>query len=94
MRIAVHSLQPAVCVGKSRRHVHLAADDFDVGPGFVSRGPTSRCIELAERSHSRSEPVAQPSALGNSGSSKERVPSARGHVGKCAFCLGDGRSDC
>ena len=46
-RVAVHGLQPAVRVGKSRRHVHFAADDLDIGPGFAGARSLHRFIELA-----------------------------------------------
>jgi hypothetical protein len=52
-RLAVHGLQPAVRVGEGRRHVHFAADDFDIGSGFAGAGRLHRFIELAKRGHPR-----------------------------------------
>jgi len=37
-RIAVHGLQLAMGEGQGRRHIHLAAHDFDVRPGFAGAG--------------------------------------------------------
>ena len=37
-RVAVHCLQLAMGKGKGGRHIHLAAHDFDVGPGFAGAG--------------------------------------------------------
>jgi len=56
-RLAVHGLQPAVRVGEGRRHVHFAADDFDIGSGFAGAGRLHRFIELAKRGHPRCIPI-------------------------------------
>ena len=37
-RVAVHGLQLAMGEGQGGRHIHLAAHDFDVGPGFAGAG--------------------------------------------------------
>jgi hypothetical protein len=49
-RVAVHGLQLAMGEGQGRRHIiHLAAHDFDVGPGFAGASRLHRFIEFAER---------------------------------------------
>jgi hypothetical protein len=63
-RVAVHGLQLAMGEGESRRHVHLAAHDFDIGAGFAGAGRLHRFIEFAERGHTSGEPVSATKRLG------------------------------
>src|ERR1700751_4874917 len=42
-------------VGEGRRHVHLAADNLDIGPGFAGAGRFLRFIKRAKRGHTRGE---------------------------------------
>ena len=56
-RVAVHGLQPAVRVGKDRRHIHFAADDLDICPGFVGTRGLHRLVEFTEGGHPRRVPI-------------------------------------
>lgn len=44
-------------IGKSWRHVHLAADNLDIRPGFASVRGVCCLIELAKSGHSRRIPI-------------------------------------
>jgi hypothetical protein len=63
-RIAVHGFELAMGEGESRRHIHLAAHDFDIGAGFAGAGRLHRFIEFAERGHTSGEPVGATKRLG------------------------------
>jgi hypothetical protein len=63
-RVAVHGLQLAMGEGESRRHIHLAAYDFDIGAGFAGAGRLHRFIEFAERGHTSGKPVGATKRLG------------------------------
>ena len=52
-----------MCVGKGRWHIHLAADDFDVGPCFAGARGLHRLVELAKRGYTRCIPVSASERL-------------------------------
>src|ERR1039458_4108151 len=56
-RVAVHSLQPAVRVGKNRRHIHFATDDLDICSGFAGTRGLHGLVELAKCGHPRRVPI-------------------------------------
>jgi hypothetical protein len=62
-----YRLERAMGVGKGRRLDHLAADNFDIGPGFAGAGRRHRFIKLAKRGHARGKPVGTTERLRQSG---------------------------
>ena len=51
--VSPYIVKSAMGVGEGRRHVHLAADNLDIGPGFAGAGRFHCFIKLAKRGHAR-----------------------------------------